>query len=51
LGKVGIEDLNLRGNHVMVSRDSRGRLVQDNSGFPEIRLCNFEFLRKAEPAS
>jgi hypothetical protein len=51
LGKVGIEDLNLRGNHVMVSRDSRGRLVQDNSGFPEIRICNFEFLRKAEPTS
>jgi hypothetical protein len=43
---VGVEDLNLRGNHVMVSRDSRQRLVTDDRGFPEIRLCNFEFLRR-----
>lgn len=46
LAAVGVEDLNLRGNHVMVSRDSRGRLVMDSQGFPEIRLSNFEFLRK-----
>jgi hypothetical protein len=46
LASVGVEDLNLRGNHVMVSRDSRGRLVLDAQGFPEIRLSNFEFLRK-----
>jgi hypothetical protein len=46
LAAVGVEDLNLRGNHVMVSRDSRGRLVTDAEGFPEIRLCNFEFLKK-----
>lgn len=46
LATVGVEDLNLRGNHVMVSRDSRGHLVTDKDGFPEIRLCNFEFLKK-----
>jgi hypothetical protein len=46
LSAVGVEDLNLRGNHVMVSRDSRQRLVTDDLGFPEIRLCNFEFLRR-----
>jgi len=49
LAVVGVEDLNLRGNHVMVSRDSRGRLVTDAQGFPEIRLSNFEFLRKMKP--
>jgi len=41
-----VEDLNLRGNHGMVSRDSRGNLGCDADGFPEIRLCNFEFLKK-----
>jgi hypothetical protein len=46
LAAVGVEDLNLRGNHVMVSKDSRGRLVLDDQGFPELRLCNFEFLKK-----
>jgi hypothetical protein len=51
LAAVGIEDLNLRGNHVMVSRDSRGRLVTDSAGFPEFRLCNFEFLKKMNPGT
>ncbi len=49
LASLGVEDLNLRGNHVMVSKDSRGRLVQDDHGFPELRLCNFEFLKKMKP--
>jgi hypothetical protein len=46
LAAVGVEDLNLRGNHVMVSKDSRGQLVLDGRGFPELRLSNFEFLKK-----
>ncbi len=51
LGAVGVEDLNLRGNHVMVSRDSRGGLVLDSQHFPEMRLSNFEFLKKVEKSS
>ncbi len=51
LASVGIEDLNLRGNHVMVSRDSRGLLVADAEGFPDFRLSNFEFLRKMSTTS
>lgn len=50
LARVGVEDLNLRGNHVMVSRDSRGRLVTDALGLPEIRFSNFEFLKRIASA-
>ena len=42
----GVEDLNLRGNHILLSLDSKRRLIKDEDGIPEIRLCNFEFLRK-----
>lgn len=44
--EVGVEDLNLRGNHILLSLDSRGRLLMDEKGVPEIRICNFEFLRR-----
>lgn len=46
LRKVGIEDLNLRGNHILISYDSKGNLIADTGGSPEIRLCNFEFLKR-----
>jgi len=46
LVKVGVEDLNLRGNHLLISFDSKGRVVIDGQGNPEIRICNFEFLKK-----
>ena len=38
LSKVGIEDLNLRGNHLLLSLDSSGRLVTDDRGEPEVRI-------------
>ena len=44
--KVGVEDLNLRGDHLLISFDSKGNLVTDDQGNPEIRICNFEFLKK-----
>jgi hypothetical protein len=46
LSKAGFEDLNLRGNHILISLDSRGRVVVDKQGLPEIRINNFEFIRK-----
>jgi len=46
LEKIGVEDLNLRGNHFLISFDSKGRLLTDSQNVPEIRICNFEFLRK-----
>jgi len=33
---------------ILVSRDSRSRLVVDDRGFPEIRLSNFEFLKRVK---
>lgn len=46
LKKGGFEDLNLRGNHLLISLDSTGNIVKDNQGIPEMRICNFEFLKK-----
>ncbi|MFC1566678.1 TolC family protein [bacterium] len=36
-------NINLRGNHILISFDSKGELVKDSSNMPEIRICNFEF--------
>ncbi|MFC1576736.1 hypothetical protein ACFL3N_00160 [Candidatus Omnitrophota bacterium] len=44
--EAGFEDLNLRGNHLLISLDSKKKVVVDDQGIPEIRVCNFEFLRK-----
>ena len=46
LRAVGIEDLNLIGNHILLSVDNSGKLVEDCHGTPEIRICNFELLCK-----
>ena len=50
LRQIGIEDLNMRGTHILLSRDSRGTLVSDASGLPEMRVCNFELLRRVAPS-
>ncbi len=43
--KVGVEDLYLKGSHILISLDSEGSLVKDRYGKPEIRICNFEYLK------
>lgn len=45
LGAVGIEDLNLRGNHLLLSIERRQKLAADEKGLPLIRICNFELLK------
>ncbi len=48
LTAVGVEDLNLRGNHLILSIDKQGRLAEDPAtGLPAVRICNFELLRRA----
>ena len=47
LATAGIEDLNFRGNHILLSVDSSGQLVKDHKGIPEIRICTFELLKKS----
>ncbi len=46
LAAVGIEDLNLRGKHILLSVDGSRRLVKNHDNIPEIRISNFELLRK-----
>ena len=48
LADVGIEDLNLRGNHLLLSLDKSGRLLMGDQGIPAVRICNFELLRRIE---
>ena len=47
LAKVGIEDLNLRGSHLLLSLDKSEKLVRDSHGLPQMRICNFELLKRA----
>ena len=46
LAALGIQDLNFRGNHVLLSIDRSGRIVRDPHDVPTMRLCNFELLKR-----
>jgi len=46
LASLGIEDLNLKGNHILLSVDNAGELVKDHEDMLEMRISNFEWLRK-----
>lgn len=46
LAHRGYEHLDLRPNHVLVSVNERRELVRDRTGTLELRLCNFELLRR-----
>ena len=44
LADLGVEDLNLRGSHLLLSLDSSGLLARGKDGTPDVRICNFELL-------
>ncbi len=46
LAQCGLEDLNLKPDHLLISFNPEGKLVLDANGKPEVRLCNFEFVRR-----
>jgi hypothetical protein len=46
--EAAIEDLNLRGSHLLLSVDTSGRLATDPQGLPLVRICNFELLRRMQ---
>jgi len=46
LAAAGVEDLSLRGNHLLLSIDRQQQLAQDDKGTPLIRVCNFELLKR-----
>ena len=48
LAAVGFEDLNFRGNHILLSVDNSGQLVKDHRGIPEIRISTFELLKRIQ---
>jgi hypothetical protein len=48
LDELGIEDLDLRGNHLLLSVDRSGRLVIGPQGVPAARICSFELLRRVQ---
>jgi hypothetical protein len=47
---VGVEDLNLRGTHILLSMNSAHEIVTGGDGLPETRICNFELLKRKERA-
>ncbi len=48
--ETGVENLNLRGSHLLLSVLIRtGHLITDKNGVPEARICNFELLKNNEP--
>jgi hypothetical protein len=51
LSRCGLEDLNPKPDHLLVSFDAEKRLVVDETGRPEVRLCNFELVRRVEEAT
>lgn len=52
LKKLKIEDLNLRGTHILLSLQFGTRkLIRDQSGRPVSRICSFELLRMSDCTS
>ena len=51
LEHCGFEDLNPKSDHLLISFDAADKLVIGSFGKPEVRLCNFELIRRrTEPA-
>jgi len=51
LEAVDIEDLSLRGNHLLLSLDRHGKLVLAADDLPAVRVCSFELLRRVDHRS
>ena len=49
LARCGFEDLNLKPDHLLISVNSENQLAKDTLGKPEVRLCNFELVRRLPP--
>jgi hypothetical protein len=46
LARGRFEDLNLEPHHLLLSFDANDRMVLDTFGKPQVRLCNFELVRR-----
>jgi hypothetical protein len=45
MARAGIEALQLRADHLLLSIDTTGRIVTDDRGLPQARICSFDLLR------
>jgi hypothetical protein len=45
---AGMEDLNLKGDHVLLSLTGAGKLIRCDDGVPEMRHSNFELMRRID---
>jgi hypothetical protein len=48
LQRFGYEDLNLKADHLLISFSAENKMAMDTAGKPEVRLCNFELMRKSD---
>jgi len=46
LNGAGVEDLNMKGDHLLLSRRADNNLLLEKDGLPEVRICNFELMRR-----
>jgi hypothetical protein len=46
LSRTGFEDLNLKPTHLLISFSPDNKMALDTAGKPEVRLCNFELVRR-----
>jgi hypothetical protein len=49
LAAAGFEDVNLKGDHVLLSFRTGGTLKRDAAGKIELRHCNMEMVRRINP--
>lgn len=48
LAKAGFEDLHMKGEHLLMSRRADGSFILKEDGLPEVRICNFELMRRIQ---
>jgi hypothetical protein len=47
--ELGVEDLNLRGTHILLALNDNREIVTGKDRLPVTRICNFELLKRIEP--
>jgi len=46
LKKRGFEDLNIKGDHLLLSHNNEGAFIYGKDQLPEVHICNFELMRR-----
>ena len=46
LGDAGYDGSLLKGNDMLLALDLKGEIVKNDDGMPDVRICNFEVIRK-----